>query len=279
MPEAKKRLGVVGFGNMGSSIALGVRSFFEVCVFDKDKRKLSDKQGLKSENLLEDLINNSYAVILAVKPQDFDMLLNEIKPFVKDKLIISIAAGITTGYIEKALREARVVRAMPNIAVKISAAETSLAKGRSAKDEDLSFAKELFGLLGKVWVLKEEMVDAATAISGSGPAYIYYDMEANNLDALHLPVERKNEYIQRLKQAALKVGFDPKMAFDLAICTVASSIELLVRTGSTALGLRKMITSAGGTTEAAVKVLSMNGSWAEAALAARKRAQELSKQE
>ena len=279
MPEAKKRLGVVGFGNMGSSIALGVRSFFEVCVFDKDKRKLSDKQGLKSENLLEDLINNSYAVILAVKPQDFDMLLNEIKPFVKDKLIISIAAGITTGYIEKALREARVVRAMPNIAVKISAAETSLAKGRSAKDEDLSFAKELFGLLGKVWVLKEEMVDAATAISGSGPAYIYYDMEANNLDALHLPVERKNEYIQRLKQAALKVGFDPKMAFDLAICTVASSIELLVRTGSTALGLRKMITSAGGTTEAAVKVLSMNGSWAEAALAARKRAQELSKHE
>ncbi len=279
MPEEKKRLGVVGFGNMGSSIAQGLRSFFEVCVFDKDKQKLSGNQGVKTENLLEDLINNSHAVILAVKPQDFDMLLNEIKPFVKDKLILSIAAGITTGYIEKILKEVRVVRAMPNIAVKISAAETSLAKGKFAKEEDLNFAKELFGILGKVWVLKEEMIDAATAISGSGPAYVYYDMEINKLDALRLPVERKNEYIQRLKQAASDVGFDPKMAFDLAICTVASSIQLLVQTGSTALELRKMITSAGGTTEAAIKVLSINGSWSEAALAARKRAQELSKQE
>ena len=278
MPNAKKRLGIIGFGNMGSSIAFGVRSFFEVCVFDKDKQKLANcRGGLKTENLIANLINNSEIIILAVKPQDFDIVLDEIKPLIKDRLVISIAAGITTGYIENILKETRVVRVMPNIAVKIQAAETGLAKGKYAKDEDLDLAKELFNLLGKVWVVKEEMIDSITAISGSGPAYVFYDMEISKLDHLKIPVVRKNDYIQRLKQAALDVGFDSKMALDLAICTVASSIQLLVQTGSSPAEMRKMVTSAGGTTEAALKVLSGNGSWSEAAQAARKRAQELSR--
>ena len=278
MSVAKKKLGIIGFGNMGSSIALGARSLFEVNVFDKDKQKLSNNSsGLKTETLIVDLINNSDVIILAVKPQDFDMLLNEIKPFIKGRLVISIAAGITTGYIEKILNGARVIRVMPNIAVKIQAAETGLAKGRYARDEDLDFAKELFSLLGKVWVVKEEMIDSVTAISGSGPAYIFYDMEINKLDPLTIPVERKNEYVQKLKQAAFEVGFNPKMALDLAICTTASSIQLLIKTGHSPMELRKMITSAGGTTEAAIKVLSNNGSWPEAAQAAKKRAKELSR--
>lgn len=277
MTDASKRLGIIGFGNMGSSIAEGARSLFEVSIFDKDKQKLSQNRTLKTENLAADLVNNSDSIVLAVKPQDFDMLLNEIRPFTQGKLIISIAAGITTGYIENILREARVVRVMPNIAVRILAAETALAKGKYAKDEDLDFSKRLFGQMGKVWVVKEEMLDAVTAISGSGPAYILYDMEINKLDPLRIPVERKNEYIQWLKQAALDVGFAPKMAFDLAICTTASSIQLLIQTGNSPADLRRMITSAGGTTEAALKVLSRNGSWSEAALAAKKRAQELSR--
>ncbi len=255
---------------------------FEVSIFDKDKQKLPNQPGsrvLKNESLLTDLVNSSDIIMLAVKPQDFDALLDEIKPFVQGKLIVSIAAGITTGYIEKALKEARVIRAMPNMAVKIQAAETGLAKGEYAKEDDLDLAKELFGLLGKVWVVKEDMMDAVTAISGSGPAYIFYDMEISKLDPLKIPVERKNEYVQRLKLAALEVGFDSKMALDLAISTTASSIQLLIQTGSSPEGLRKMITSAGGTTEAALKVLSKNGSWPEAAQAAKKRAQELSRRE
>jgi len=275
----KKKLGVIGFGNMGSSIALGARALFEVSVFDKDKQKLISNSGLKTEVSVADLVNNSDVLVLAVKPQDFDVLLNEIKPFIRDKLAISIAAGITTGYIEKILDGARVIRVMPNMAVKIQAAETGLAMGRHANDEDLNFAKELFGLLGKVWLVKEEMIDSVTAISGSGPAYIFYDIEINKLDPLKIPVERKNEYVQKLKQAAFEVGFDPKMALELAVSTTASSIQLLAQTGSSPMELRKMITSSGGTTEAALKVLSINGSWPEAALAARKRAQELSKQE
>ena len=280
MSDTKKKLGIIGFGNMGSSIALGARSFFEVTVFDKDKQKLANGGGsLKTETLISNLVNNSDIIILAVKPQDFEIVLGEIKPFVQAKLIISIAAGITTGYIEKVLNGARVIRVMPNMAVKIQAAETGLAKGKYANDEDLGLAKELFELLGRVWLVEEEMIDSITAISGSGPAYIFYDMEINKLDPLAIPVERKNEYVQKLKQAAFEVGFNPKMALDLAICTTASSIQLLIKTGHSPVELRKMITSAGGTTEAALKVLSANGSWSEAAKAARKRAQELSKNE
>jgi len=279
MAGIKKRLGVIGFGNMGSSIALGVRNFFEVCVFDKDKQKLGNNSGLQTKTSVIDLVKGSDVLILAVKPQDFDALLNEIKPFIQDQLIISIAAGITTGYIEKILGESRVIRVMPNMAVKIQAAETGLAGGRNAGEDDLNLAKDLFGLLGKVWLVKEEMIDSITAISGSGPAYILYDMEISKIDPLKIPVERKNEYIQWLKQAALDVGFDPKMALDLAICTTASTIQLSAQAGSSPAQLRKMITSAGGTTEAAIKVLSQNGSWSEAAQAAKQRAKELSRRE
>jgi len=279
MRDTRKRLGIIGFGNMGSSIAFGARSLFEVSVFDKDKQKLANSQGLKAEGLVVDLIKNADVMILAVKPQDFDILLNEIKPFIKGKLILSIAAGITTGYIEKILEKTRVIRAMPNIAVKILAAETVLAKGKYATKEDLDSAKELFKLLGKVWVVEEEMIDSATAISGSAPAYIFYDIETNKLDFLKITVERKDEYIQKLKKAALDVGFDSKMALELASSTTASTIRLLTQTGNSPMQLRKMITSVGGTTEAALKVLSNNGSWSEAALAAKKRAQELSRGE
>jgi pyrroline-5-carboxylate reductase len=277
MQEIRKRLGIIGFGNMGSAIAFAARSLFAVSVFDKDKQRLSNSQGLKAETQVVDLIKNADVIVLAVKPQDFDILLNEIKPFIQGKLILSIAAGITTGYIEKILEKAMVVRAMPNIAVRILAAQTVLAKGKYPKEEDLDSAKELFSLLGKVWVVEEEMIDSATAISGSGPAYIFYDIETSKLDPLNITLERKDEYIQRLEKAALDVGFDPEMARELASSTTASSIRLLTQTGNSPMELRKMITSAGGTTEAALKVLSINGSWVEAALAAKKRAQELSR--
>ncbi len=274
-------LGIIGAGNMGGSIAAGASSSFRVSVFDKDKQKAQSlcaaNPGIKHEEALAGLLNDCAAVILAVKPQDFDALLAEIKPFTNGKLVLSIAAGITTGYIEGALGEARVVRVMPNMGVKIRAAQTSLARGKYAAKEDMDFAKELFGLLGKVWVLDEDMMDSATAISGSGPAYVFYDMEANNIDPESIPVERKNDYVRMMKQAAVDVGFDANTALDMAASTVASSIRLLIQTGISPAQLRKMVTSPKGTTEAAINVLSGNGSWSEAALAARKRARELSR--
>lgn len=275
----RKKIGIIGFGNMGSAIAEGIKDKYAVCVFDKDKDKISVLKNITTAGNPVDLARQSEIIILAVKPQDFDVLLNEIRDSLQNKLIVSIAAGITTGYIERILGEARVIRVMPNIAVKIAKGETGICKGRYAKDKDLFSAKKIFNILGKVWELKEEMIDSVTAISGSGPAYIFYDMEIKNIDPLRIPAGLENEYIVKLKCAAVAVGFDPEIAADFSASTTASSISLLAQTGNSPAELRKMITSPGGTTEAALKVITNGGSWSEAALAAKRRAQELSKKE
>lgn len=277
MRNDKKAVGIIGFGNMGSSLAERIKSKYKVWVFDKDKDKIKNILDINITENNVDLVNKVDTVILAVKPQDFDDVLEEIKNYVKNKLIISIAAGISTGYIERVLGNVRVIRAMPNIGARIGEAESSLCKGKYATDEDLNFAKELFNYLGKTWIMKEDMIDAATAISGSGPAYIYYDMEIKKIDPLHVPEEIKQEYIRRLTEAAKKVGFDAQTAIELAVSTTDSSLSLTAITGIPPLKLRKQVTSKGGTTESALKILVEGGSWEQAALAAKKRAKELSK--
>ena len=274
-----KAIGILGYGNMGSAIGLQLKSKYQVRAFDKDKNKTRNLSGIEVANSPEDLVNKVDTLILAVKPQDFDTVLNEIKDYVDDKLIISIAAGITTGYIKNHLGKVRVVRVMPNIGAKIGKAESALCKGKNARDEDIGFVQELFNHIGKTWIMKEKMIDAATAISGSGPAYIYYDMEVRKVDPLNVPEEIEQEYIKRLTKAAEKVGFDSQRAVDLASSTTDSSLKLTAVSMASPVELRKQITSKGGTTEAAVKVLARGGSWEEAAEAAKKRAEQLSKKE
>ena len=121
-------------------------------------------------------------------------------------------------------------------------------------------------------------MNAATAISGSGPAYIYYDMEVRKIDPLNVPEEIKQEYIQRLTKAAERVGFDPQTAINLSVSTTSSSIRLIAEAKLPPIELRKQVTSKGGTTEAALKVLVKGGSWEQAAEAAKRRAGELSKE-
>lgn len=277
MRDTKKAIGIIGFGNMGSAIAERIKTKYQVFVFDKDKNKIENLKGIDTADSNADLVNKVETIILAVKPQDFEVVLNEIKDYTKDKLIVSIAAGKTTAYIEKALTKARIVRVMPNIGAKIGKAESSLCKGKSAKGDDLNFVSELFGYLGKTWVIKEDMIDAATAICGSGPAYIFYDMEKNNINPRNVPEKVKQEYIDRLKIAAEEVGFDHATALNFAEATTGTSIALVALTSPKEL--RKQVTSRGGTTEAALEVLFAGRSWTEAAKAALKRAAELSNKE
>jgi pyrroline-5-carboxylate reductase len=275
----EKTIGIIGFGNMGSAIAERIKSTYKVSVFDKDRNKTNAVSGIEVAENTQEIVKNNEVIILAVKPQDFDGVLNEMKGAVKDKLIISIAAGITTAYIEKILKNARVIRVMPNIGVKIGEAESALCKGKSAAEQDLSFSKELFANIGKTWVMKENMIDAATAISGSGPAYIFNDMEIKRIDPHNVPKELEQEYIKRLKEAAERVGFDSQTAFDLAASTTATSLSLSATSDKSLSELRKLITSKGGTTEAALKIIYEKGNWSDAALAAKKHAEKLSKRE
>lgn len=274
----KLKIGIIGFGNMGSAIAERIKSKYSVEVFDKDAKKLKNLSDIKSSPGIEELVNRADVIILAVKPQDIDNVLGLMRTASKKKLIISIAAGIKTKYIEQFLISAKVIRCMPNLGVKIGESETTLCKGHHATSQDLTIAKRIFSYLGKTWNIDESFMNAATAICGSGPAYIFYDIENNNYDVANIPSEKKEEYKIRLKHAAVKIGFKPSLASRFATSVTATSFALMTsEAGLSPQQLRLQVTSKRGTTEAALNVLSSGGSWTAAAIAAKKRAEELSK--
>ena len=275
-----KKIGIIGFGNMGSVIAQKLflqRKEYEVSVFDKEKEKVAQTQGIKAARDIKDLADNADVIILAVKPQDFDHVLRGIKNSSCAKLIISIAAGISTKHIENILGKIRVIRAMPNIGVKISESVTCLCKGQFATDEDLEVADELFYYLGTTRNVDESMMNAATAISGSGPAYIFYFLENSTFDSGDIPEHARHDMMKRLEKAAEALGFEIEDAAFLAANTTNASINLLHKTKLPAQELRRQVTSKGGTTEAALEILTKGGSWEEAARAALKKAEELTR--
>jgi len=274
-----KSIGIIGFGNMGSAIAGQIKTKYAVSVFDKDSSKLKGLSGIKVAQGAKDLVDKAEVVLLAIKPQDFGAILKEIKNSVKDKLVISIAAGISTSRIEKALEKARVVRAMPNIGIKIGESVTCLSGGVSSSGDDLEFANELFSYLGVTRDIEEKMMNAATAISGSGPAYIFDFMESNSISSDNIPEHTRHDIMKRLERAAEAVGFNSDDANFLAANTGNASLFLLQKTGLSPKELREQVTSKGGTTEAALAVLHKGASWDDAAVAALKRAEELSKKE
>jgi pyrroline-5-carboxylate reductase len=279
----KRKIGIIGFGNMGSSMAQQLKTDYQVYVFDKDNTKLNNlPSDIQAAASTADLVNKVNTVILAIKPQDFALVLNEFSSSTKDKLIISIAAGITTEQIEKTLGVVRVVRAMPNMPAKIGEGTTCLSKGRYASEEDFDFAQDLFLYMGETARIEERMMNPATAISGSGPAYCYDMLESNNIDAGDINAVRqfvKDIFITQLKQAAEAIGFSKEQAEFLAVNTGNSSVGLLLKTKSSTAELKQQIASKGGTTEAALEVLHKGGSLEEAVKAALRRAEELSKKE
>ena len=276
----KKTIGIIGFGNMGSAIAERIKSKYKVFVFDKDKNKTKRLKGIRRIGSINNLVNSVDVIILAVKPQDFDVVLNELKGGITRQLIITIAAGKDTGYIEEVLGKIRIVRAMPNLPAKIGQGTICLAKGSHATGADLNFSDNLFSHLGKTIELKEGQMDAATAVSGSGPGYFYKLIRIENIDpnnGTEISEFAKNKFIPQLSASATKVGFNSDQARSLAVSTSAGTIALLRESGLTPAQLEKQVTSKKGTTEAGLKKLRGIVFLNEAVLAAYKRAKELSK--
>ncbi|MBM3248501.1 MAG: pyrroline-5-carboxylate reductase [Candidatus Omnitrophica bacterium] len=269
------KIGIIGCGNMGRAIFERLKKDdYSLLVFDKDANKTKDLSGANVAKNIPDLLNKSEAIILAIKPQDFEGILKEIKNHLKDKPVISIAAGITTAYIQKILGKVKVIRVMPNMPAKIGKGMSCLCKGQFASEEDLNFAKSLFDNLGETLVLNEDMMDAATAISGSGPGYLYDWAEGKD------PKEIKNyaaAFTASLTKSAESIGFSILQAEILAKVTTEGSIAYLEKTEFSASEAKKQVVSKGGTTEAALEVLHKGGSLEEAVQAALKRARELSK--
>jgi pyrroline-5-carboxylate reductase len=270
-------IGIIGCGNMGAAIARRIEGKYALGVCDKDPSKLG---GIAGEVLpAADLVHKSAIVILAVKPQDFSDLLEPIKktPGAQNRLFISIAAGITTAYIQQKMPRARVIRAMPNLPAQIGEGMTALSKGALASSEDLGLAVGIFNNLGKTLIINEDMMDAVTAVSGSGPAFVCFFLESKNLSAENVPCALYEEFIARFQEAAEAVGFNSQDAELLVKQTYAGTVSLLKKEGIPPQELRRRVTSKRGTTEAALEVLYSGGSLKEAVESGRKRAQQLSR--
>jgi pyrroline-5-carboxylate reductase len=241
-----KKIGIIGCGNMGEALLSRIAGVVEkstsimVSEFDAARRNyLQDKYRMIIETDNNEVVKFSDVIIIAVKPKDFESLLkNEICCGVSDKkLVISIAAGVTTKYIEGILgKEIPVIRAMPNMAALIGHAVSSLSAGSSARPAHMALAKEIFSLIGDVVEVDEELVDAVTAVSGSGPAYFFY-------------------FIESLYEAAEELRLPEEAARKLVLKTALGSVRLLHDLKEDPAALRKKVTSRGGTTEAAFKVL------------------------
>lgn len=272
----KKTIGIIGFGNMGSAIGDRLKARYQVFVFDKDKNKTQNRAGIKLTKNIKDLVTRVDVVILAVKPQDFDSILNEIKDYAQDKLIISIAAGITTAYIQKLLGDVRVVRVMPNIEIMIGRGIVFVCKGKFATKKDVHFVRSLFNHMGKTIVISEDKINAATAISGSRLAYYCIEIEKKKIDFHNIPKKIEHIFENDLKKAAKSLGFNDMVARTMSIGTGPSCQIFFETKNINPKELREKVTSKKGTTEAALKELHKTGSLIKAVKAAVKRAKELS---
>lgn len=234
----------IGGGNMANALVQGLIATQtarreQILVSDirsEGLASLRDRFGVRT-TLDNRVACQSDIVVLSVKPQVFPSLLPAIAPnLAPSTLVISIAAGVPLPAIEAALPHSRVVRAMPNTPALVSAGATALAAGARATQEDLALATKIFSSIGVVVQVRDEQMDAVTALSGSGPAYVFLLAEA-------------------LAQAGVQLGLPPEIAAKLASQTVHGAGKLLHESHDPASELRRKVTSPGGTTAAGVAAL------------------------
>lgn len=270
-----KKIGIIGCGNMGAALVENLKTKAnpkDIFVVDQDlqkKNSLIRAFQIKGSDTIADLVGQTDILIIAVKPQDIESALSDLKG-ISGKLVISIAAGITLANLEAHIgKKTAIVRAMPNLNALIAKSVTALCHNNAVKKEDMELAAEIFQAVGEVVFVKESQMNAVTAVSGSGPAFVAY---LRDLD---------DEVLKRvLIKEAQKLGIEQKTAQALASATIAGTREMM-RVNLDPDILIKRVSSKGGTTEAGIKVLEEKGkteqALAEAIHAAHKRAGELAR--
>jgi pyrroline-5-carboxylate reductase len=262
-------IGIIGAGNMGTAIAKGlvaanVVRADNITAFDIDETKLAalvNDPGIKAAPDLATFASACDAIIISVKPQSMADLLSELVHHVRPShLVISIAAGISTAFLEQRLPPGtRVVRVMPNTPAMVRSGAAALCGGSLATVKDMQLATCLFSALGTTVTVDEKLMDVVTALSGSGPAYFFYLAE-------------------KLRDAAIGHGLPEKEAEELARQTLYGAGTLLRETGAAPEELRARVTSKGGTTAAALAVfdeVDLGGIVSRAVAAAVARSKEL----
>ncbi len=241
-------IGVIGAGNAAEGIIHGVLRN-SVLLEDRiiasdpnpDRRRLFERRfhvATTDDNC--QLTRDSYILLLAVKPQQYREAVREFANLVReDHLVVSIMAGVSTRSLEESFPriKARVVRAMPNLASHVGAGMAGVCPGRYASEADLLRAQRIFDAGGKsVHIEDEALMDAVTAVSGTGPAYYYFFTEA-------------------LVEAAKRIGLSPQYANLLAKQTALGAAQMMLETGEPPDVLRAKVTSPGGTTAAAMAAM------------------------
>ncbi|MGZ8756113.1 MAG: pyrroline-5-carboxylate reductase [Acidimicrobiia bacterium] len=239
---------ILGVGAMGEALASGLlRAGWETQEIsmavrrEERRRDLADRTGCVVSLDPGKALEGKEVVVVAVKPRDVPHLLGQIQgAYRPDQIILSLAAGVPTRLYEAALGEVPVVRAMPNTPALVDEGITGLAAGRFADEDALSRAELMLSAVGQVIQMEESLLDAVTAVSGTGPAYAFLLAEA-------------------LTEAAIREGLPRQIAERLVHQTIKGAGALLVETGLSPFELRAQVTSPGGTTAAAVHVLEERG--------------------
>jgi pyrroline-5-carboxylate reductase len=241
------KISIIGFGNMGQTYANSfLNSGFVQAdsIFILNKREVEKKKvfGIPKENYF--IVPNatffeSDIIIIAVKPQDFFELAETIQPFLSSEhIVLSVMAGISISTIEEQFGITKIVRSMPNIPTQIGEGMTVFCASQAVDRKELFIVQNLINTTGKsIYVEKETMLNAATAISGSGPAYVFYFMQA-------------------MIESAIQLGFSPSEAEFLVNQTFAGSVQLQKRSKIGNEEWIEKVASKGGTTEAALEVFS-----------------------
>lgn len=235
----------IGGGNMACALIGGLlqrdysRTQLRVVEVNADAReKIKREFDVQAGPELTPEAVDSNVIVLAVKPQQLCAVAQKLAPLLSGNLVISIAAGLRARDISRWLGNYdRIVRAMPNTPALVGAAVTGLYAAAGVNDGEKRDAEAVLGAVGTVlWVDNEELLDAVTAISGSGPAYVFYFMEA-------------------MQQAGIELGLEPAQARQLTLETFIGAARLASQSNEDAALLRGRVTSPGGTTERAIKSL------------------------
>ncbi len=232
-------LGIIGGGNMGEALLKGIlkaeiynNSEIIVAEISESRRKIiNENYKVKTTDSLKTAIEFSNIIIIAVKPQVIDNVLNEIKNLsITDKLFISIAAGVKIEKFESILGEdKKIIRVMPNTCAFVLESMSALSCNKNVSKKDLENALKIFNAIGETVIIDENQLDAITGLSGSGPGYIAVILEA-------------------FTDAGVLVGLSRDVAEKLVIQTFLGTLKLKLGSGKTFSEIKAMVTSPGGTT-------------------------------
>ncbi|MGG5255357.1 pyrroline-5-carboxylate reductase [Neobacillus sp. SM06] len=246
-----KKLVFIGAGSMAEALISGIVENQlvdgkDIWVTNQQNEKklalLQTQYGIHYTYDLRLLFQGADAVILAMKPKDAATAVSKIKDYLtKDVLLISVLAGVSIETIETlADQQLAIARAMPNTSAAVGKSATAIAVNQRVTEQQSRIISELFATVGMTAFVAEDDLDAVTGLSGSGPAYIYYLVEA-------------------MENSAAEIGLERAMAKELIVQTLIGAAEMLKTSEKSPSQLRKEVTSPGGTTEAGIQILQENG--------------------